>query len=129
VRNAGMEVDVAGIATSRRYVTAADNLGFSLHSVHIKAGVEADLWYKNHWEGNLMLDGEMEVTDRTTGDVHKLGPGGLYLVGPNDRHHVKALTDVHVISVFDPPLVGNEPRDEDGAFPPTGPIPPGPSAP
>jgi L-ectoine synthase len=126
VRDAGMEVEVAGIAISRRYVTAADELGFSLHSVHIKAGVEADLWYKNHWEGNLILDGDLEVTDRTSGDVHTLGSGGLYLVGPNDPHRVKALTDLHIISVFDPPLVGNESRDEDGSFPPTGPIPPGP---
>ena len=85
-----------------------------------------DLWYKNHWEGNLILDGTMNVTDYATGDVHELGPGSLYLVGPKDRHRVDPLTDMHIISVFDPPLTGKEARDEDGAFPPTGPIPPGP---
>ena len=127
VRAAGREVVVAdGLATSQRYVTAADNLGFSVHSVLLKAGVGGDLWYKNHWEANLILDGTMEVKDYATDEVHELGPGSLYLVGPKDRHNVNPLTDVHVISVFDPPLVGNEPRDEDGAFPPTGPIPPGP---
>ena len=128
VRAAGMEVVVGdGLATSQRYLTAADNLGFSFHSVLLTAGVGGDLWYKNHWEANLVLDGTLEVKDYATDEVHELGPGCLYLVGPKDRHNVNPLTDVHIISVFDPPLVGNEPRDEDGAFPPTGPIPPGPA--
>ena len=127
VRNAGMEVVIPGIATSRRYLTVADNLGFSLHSVHLEAGNGGDLWYKNHWEGNLVLDGTLEVTDHATGETHRLGPDALYLVGPKDRHHVKALDDVHIISVFDPPLTGKEVRDADGGYPPTGPIPPGPS--
>lgn len=129
VRDAGLEVSVNdGRAISQRYLTAADQLGFSHHSVKVKEGVETDLWYKNHWEGNLVLDGSLEVTDKTTDEAHLLGPGGLYLVGPNDPHHLKALTDVHAISVFDPPLTGHEDHDADGAYPPTGPLPPGPGA-
>ena len=127
VRAAGMEVVVAdGLATSQRYLTAADELGFSFHSVLLKEGVGGDIWYKNHWEGNLVLDGNMEVKDYATDEVHELGPGSLYLVGPKDRHHVNPLSDVHVLSIFDPPLTGTEQRDEDGSYPPTGPIPPGP---
>ena len=127
VRKAGMEVSInGGRVIAQRYLTAADQMGFSFSSVKVKEGVETDLWYKNHWEGNLVLDGSLEVTDKTTGDVHILGPGGLYLVGPDDPHHLKALTDVHAISVFDPPLTGNEDHDADGASPPTGPLPPGP---
>jgi L-ectoine synthase len=129
VRDAGMEKVVGdGIATSQRYITVADGLGFSLHSVLLRAGTETDCWYKNHWEGNVVLDGTFEVTDYASGDVHTLGPGGCYLVGPKDRHHVKAVTDVHVISVFDPPLTGEEDRDEDGSYPPTGDLPPGPKS-
>jgi L-ectoine synthase len=130
VRKAGLEVSVnGGRAVSQRYITAADQMGFSMHAVWVKAGVETDLWYKNHWEGNLVLDGQLEVTDKTTGDVHVIGPGGLYLVGPNDPHHLKALSDVHAISVFDPPLTGKEDHDADGAYPPTGVLPPGPPGP
>ena len=128
VRKAGRVVQTGGFATSERYLTIADGLGFSFHSVHIKKGGEGDLWYKHHWEGNLVLDGTFEATDRGTGKVHTLGPGALYVVGPQDRHHVKALTDVHVISVFDPPLTGTETHDADGAYPPTGPVPVGPSS-
>ncbi len=128
VRNAGMERTVAGgAAVSARYLTVDDKLGFSFSAVRLKAGGEADLWYKHHWEANLVLDGTLEVTDYATGEVHTIGPRGLYLVGPKDRHHVKALTDVHVVRVFDPPLTGKEVHDEDGSYPPTGSIPPGPA--
>lgn len=127
VRKAGMERTVAGgVAVAVRYLTVDDNLGFSMSAVRLKAGAEADLWYKHHWEANLVLDGTLEVTDCATGEVHTMGPGGLYLVGPGDRHHVKALTDVHAVSVFDPPLTGKEVHDEDGSYPPTGSIPAGP---
>ena len=91
-----------------------------------RAGTALDLWYKNHWEANLVLDGVLEVTDYASGDTHRLGPGGLYLVGPTDRHRIESVEDVHLISVFNPPLTGKETHDEDGAYPPTGPIPPGP---
>ena len=127
VRQVGMELTVAGgAAVSARYLTAADHLGFSFSAVRLQAGAEANLWYKHHWEANLVLEGMLEVTDAATSDVHQIGPGGLYVVGPTDRHHVKALTDVHAISVFNPPLTGEEVHDEEGSYPPTGPIPPGP---
>jgi len=126
VRKAGHVIQTGGFATSERYLTAADGLGFSFHSVRVKKGGEGELWYKHHWEGNLVLDGTFEVTDRATGKVHTLGPGALYVVGPKDRHHVRAITDVHVLSVFDPPLAGTETHDTDGAYPPTGPVPVGP---
>ena len=114
------------LASVQSYLTLADGLGFSLHSVHVKEGVESDVWYKNHWEANLLLEGDCQVTNLANGDVHRLGAGDLYLVGPDDRHHVQARTDVHILSVFDPPLAGDEPRDGDGSFPATGPIPAGP---
>ena len=126
IREAGMEVVIANLATSRRYVTAADNLGFSLHSVLLSAGTKGDCWYKNHWEGNVVLDGEVKITDYASGIAHSLGPGGMYLVGPKDRHQIQALSDAHIISVFDPPLSGTEERDEDGGYLPTGPVPRGP---
>ena len=125
---AGMLKTPTAGTRSARYLTAADGLGFSYNDNHIAARTERMLWYKNHWEGNLILDGTLEVTDRATGKVHSLGPGGLYVVGPKDRHHVKAVTDGHLISVFDPPLTGTETHDKDGAYPPTGPVPKGPAA-
>jgi quercetin dioxygenase-like cupin family protein len=126
LRKAGRVVSIDGSVTSQRYLTVADGLGFSLHSVLLRKGAERDCWYKHHWEGNLVIDGTVEVTDYATGKMHRLEAGGLYLVGPKDRHHIKALTDVHIISVFDPPLAGTERPDADGSYPPTGPVPRGP---
>ena len=130
VRNARQEVVLAGGAVvSTRYLTAADNLGFSLHGVRLRAGASLELWYKHHWEANLLLDGILDVTDHASGDTHRLGPGALYLVGPADRHRIEAVDGVHLLSVFNPPLTGAERHDADGAFPPTGPIPSGPVRP
>ena len=40
-----------GAAVSTRYVTAADNLGFSLHGVRLAAGASTELWYRHHLGG------------------------------------------------------------------------------
>jgi len=47
-------------------------------------------------------------------------------VGPRDRHRVRAHADTHLLSVFCPPLMGNEQHDEDGTLAPRGPVPSGP---
>ena len=54
-------------------------------------------------------------------------PGTLYVVGPDDRHVMRAATDMRVVSIFNPPIMGDEDHDADGSYPPTGPTPPGPS--
>ncbi len=56
-----------------------------------------------------------------------LGRGARYVVGPDDRHVMRAATDMRVVSIFDPPIMGDEDHDADGSYPPTGPTPRGPS--
>ena len=56
------------------------------------------------------------MTDLTTGQTWKLEPRMAYNVGPKDRHRLRAHTDIHLVSVFCPPLVGNEQHDQDGAL-------------
>ena len=92
------------------------------------AGLEATLWYKNHWEANLVMTGEGEVSDLTTGQSWPLKPGTLYVVGPPDRHLLRAIGDLHLIGVFSPALQGGEVHDADGALAPSGPVPPGPKS-
>ena len=98
-------------------LTKADGLGFGFSDVHFDAGAEAVLWYKHHWEANHIISGTGEVTDLTTGQTWKLEPSMAYSVGPEDRHRMRATTDIHLLSVFCPPLVGNEQHDKDGALP------------
>ena len=116
----------SGAVKSVRMLTVDDGLGFSFNSVSIKQGIQQDLWYKNHWEANLVMSGELEVTEKATGEKHTLTKGGVYCVGPDDQHHLDAKSDVHLLAIFNPPLKGDEVHDEDGAYPPTGPVPPGP---
>ncbi|MFO0995573.1 MAG: ectoine synthase [Alphaproteobacteria bacterium] len=127
MRKAGKEMIAAnGQARTIRMLTKADDIGFGFSDVHFAKGAEAILWYKHHWEANHIISGTGEVTDLTTGQTWKLEPSVSYNVGPKDRHRVRAHTDIHLVSVFCPPLVGNEQHDKDGALGPSGPIPPGP---
>jgi L-ectoine synthase len=115
-----------GQARTIRMLTAADDIGFGLSDVRFSANAEATLWYKHHWEANHILSGTGQVTDLTTGESWKLEPGMAYNVGPRDRHTVRAHSDLHLISIFNPPLRGDEQHDEEGTLPPSGPVPPGP---
>ena len=126
-RAAGKEKVVAnGGARSARLLTKVDGLGFSLADVSLAAGMEVTLWYKNHWEANFVLAGRGRSTDLTTGESWAMAPGTLHVVGPADRHDVEAHETLHVVSVFNPALQGDEMHDEDGALAPSGPVLPGP---
>ena len=127
LRDAGHEKVVAnGEARTIRMLTADDGMGFSLSDVRLEAGARATLWYKHHWEANLVVGGRGRVTDSDTGREWPLDYGTMYLVGPKDRHILEADEDLHVLSVFSPPLSGEEEHDADGALAPSGPVPPGP---
>lgn len=127
LKAAGLERVVAnGTASSMRFLTQEDGMGFTFCDVRLAAGRENVLWYKHHWEANYVLSGKGEVKDLTTGAVHPLEPGVMYIVGPKDRHSMKAITDLRLISVFNPPLRGDEQHDAEGTLAPSGPVPPGP---
>jgi L-ectoine synthase len=127
MREAGKEMIVAGgKARTIRMLTQGDDVGFGLSDVHFDVGAEAVLWYKHHWEANHILAGTAEVTDLASKKSWRLKPGMAYYVGPRDRHLVRAITDLHLLSIFSPPLKGDEQHDADGSLSPSGPIPPGP---
>jgi L-ectoine synthase len=129
MRQAGLELVAAnGQARTIRLLTQSDEVGFTFSDVHLSAGAETTLWYKHHWEANHILAGAGEVTDLATGQTWTLEPGVAYNVGPRDRHKLRAHSDLHLVSVFSPPLKGDEQHDQDGTLPPSGPVPPGPGA-
>ena len=127
LRAEGREMTVAnGSARTLRALTREDELGFSLSDVHFAAGASADLWYKHHWEANYIVSGEGMVIDRLNDQSWDLTPGVLYNVGPKDPHRISASTDLHLVSVFCPPIRGDEQHDADGTLAASGTIPPGP---
>jgi L-ectoine synthase len=126
LRADGREKVVAGgSARSIRALLQEDQLGFTLCDVRMAAGNRNDLWYKHHWEANYILAGRGLVSNLNTGESWPLESGTMYMVGPDDRHSMEAVSDLHLISIFNPPLQGDEQHDEEGTLPPSGPLPPG----
>jgi L-ectoine synthase len=114
-----------GGADTARLLLAADGLGFSVSVVTAPVGGPHRLFYKHHWEASYMLEGRALLEDEDTGKSWELGPGDMYIVGPNDRHLVTDLTPCRALGVFNPPVIGHENHDETGTYPPGGPVPPG----
>ena len=73
--------------------------------------------YRNHLEANLVIEGEGELTDEGSGQVHRLAPGTLYALDKHDRHTLVAATAMRIVCVFSPALVGPETHDENGSYP------------
>lgn len=101
---------------SARFITAQDNLGFSFNENHVSQAITIDVWLKNHWEANYIRSGTIQVTDLHSNKTWHLTPGSVYVVGPNDRHRLHLSPQECHISVFHPPLTGDERFDEDGSY-------------
>ncbi len=102
---------------SRRFVMKKDNVGFSLNDTIIKAGTESYFWYKNHIEAVYCIEGEGEVETIDNGKVYPLKPGTMYLLNGHEKHYLRAKTQMRMVCVFNPALVGTETHDEDGVYP------------
>lgn len=102
---------------SRRFIMKKDNVGFSMNDTIIKAGTESYFWYKNHIEAVYCIEGEGEVETVEDGKVYPLKAGTMYLLDKNDKHYLRAKTQMRMVCVFNPPLVGTETHDEDGVYP------------
>ena len=59
---------------SRRYTLRADGMGHSMHETYIKPGQHLHMWYKNHKETVLCVDGEGQIEDLTEGGTWELSP-------------------------------------------------------
>ncbi|NLD75146.1 MAG: ectoine synthase [Acidimicrobiales bacterium] len=115
---AGTDRDtVAETWRSRRFLLAGDGMGFSLHETTIGAGTETRMWYKNHVEAVYCVAGTGEIEDLATGEVHPIADGTMYALDAHDRHVLRATEELRLICVFNPPCVGGETHDEDGAYP------------
>jgi L-ectoine synthase len=103
---------------SRRFLLKDDGMGFSLHETTIFAGTETPIWYKHHLEAVYCVGGAGEIEDLETGIIHPIRDGTMYALNRNDRHKLRAISDLRLVCVFNPPISGREVHDEDGAYPP-----------
>ena len=102
---------------SKRIVLGGDLVGFSFHETTIKAGTVNEFHYANHVEAVWLVEGEGTLLDRETGEKYPLSPGSMYLLNGHERHTVTADTQMRMLCVFNPPVVGNETHDENGVYP------------
>jgi L-ectoine synthase len=105
---------------SVRLVLADDGIGFSFHVTTMFAGTETIMEYKNHVECVYCTDGVGELEVLATGERHEIEPGFLYALDKHDRHVVRPKTDITIVCVFSPALVGKEIHAGDGSYPAAG---------
>ena len=97
------EVSVShGAAKAYRYLTQADECGFTISTPRSPAGDGIVLHYKNHVEANYVIEGEGTAEDLTTGEKWDLAPGSMYFVGPKDRHQVNTHTGFYLSQRLQP---------------------------
>lgn len=102
---------------SRRMVLAGEGVGFSFHDTVIYAGTTSTFHYQNHIEAVYCVQGEGTLTNEETGDEYPLRDGTMYLLDGNEKHTVRATTELRMACVFNPPVTGREVHDENGVYP------------
>lgn len=110
------EVD-SGDWVSRRLVLRKDGLGHSVHETIFRAGQSRRMQYRNHMETVYCIEGEGEIESIATGETHAIRPGTVYALNEHDEHILRAFSDLRLVCVFTPALVGPEKHDENHSYP------------
>jgi len=105
-----------GTWNSVRMLLKDDNMGFSFHITTIYADTETPIWYQNHLESVYCMSGEGEIETIDDGKVYPIKPGTLYILDKNDQHLLRGFSEMTLACVFNPPLIGNEVHNKDGAY-------------
>lgn len=107
-----------GNGLSYRLLVEADQMGFTVCHTVVAAGTKSRLEYRRHLEACYCIagSGSVESADGSVGIP--LTPGVLYALDDHDAHFLIASPDedLELISVFNPPLRGDERHslDSDG---------------
>lgn len=115
----GRRVDSQGWH-SVRLLLKNDQMGFSFHITTIHEGAELHLHYQNHLESVYCMsgEGEVELVDDGVedGKVYPVTAGTIYILDKNDKHILRARTEMKMACVFNPPLHGKEVHNAEGAY-------------
>ncbi|EMR12592.1 L-ectoine synthase [Methylophaga lonarensis MPL] len=101
---------------STRMLLKEDNMGYSFHITTIFAGADFRMHYQNHLESVYCISGEGEIESLEDGKIYPITPGTLYNLDQHDRHILRAFKELELACVFNPPLIGNEVHNKDGAY-------------
>ncbi len=101
---------------STRLLLKTDNMGFSFHITTIYEGANFQMHYKNHLESVYCISGEGEVETVADGRTYPISPGTIYILNNNDKHILRAFSEMKMACVFNPPLTGKEVHNNEGAY-------------
>lgn len=98
-----------GNGLSRRFLVAADGMGYTVTDTIVRAGTKSRIEYRNHLEACYCIEGSGEVVD-ADGTSHPIVPGTLYALDQHDPHDLVASSqeDLRLVCVFSPALRGDE---------------------
>lgn len=91
-------------------------MGFSFHITTIYEGANFQMHYKNHLESVYCISGEGEVETVDDGKKYPISPGTIYILNNNDKHILRAFSEMKMACVFNPPLTGKEVHNKEGAY-------------
>jgi len=103
--------------TSRRLLLKSDGMGFSLHDTILYAGTTTEMEYQNHLESVYCIEGKGRLKDLSNDREYPIEPGTMYALSGNERHILIADEQLRMVCVFNPPIVGPETHDQNGAYP------------
>lgn len=101
---------------SNRLLLKSDGAGFSFHITRIFKDAVLHMHYQNHIESVYCISGFGEIKDVASGAVHPIEPGTLYILDKHDKHILRAFEEMEMACVFNPPLMGREVHNADGAY-------------
>lgn len=101
---------------SVRLVIEKDKMGFGVCKTYIPKGGPHHWHYPEHLEACYCLRGSGILRSLEDGTEHLITPDVTYLLDNHDDHTFEALEDTVLISIFNPPLVGDEYHDENGQY-------------
>jgi L-ectoine synthase len=107
---------VSPSSESTRLLLAEDGMGFSLNVTVLKPGVEVRMRYQHHLEAVYCVAGRGGIENKATGEVHPIQAGTIYALDQHDAHVLRSETELELICVFNPALVGTETKDESGGY-------------
>ncbi|EBA17657.1 L-ectoine synthase [Roseobacter sp. SK209-2-6] len=107
-----------GNGTSHRMLVEEDGMGFTLCHTIVHAGTTTRLQYQDHLEACYCIAGSGWV-EEVNGAHHPIEIGTLYALDQHDDHILTAAADADLVlvSVFNPPLTGQETHSPDAEGP------------
>lgn len=101
---------------SNRLLLKSDGAGFSFHITRIFKDAVLHMHYQNHIESVYCISGFGEIKDVVSGVIHPIESGTLYILDKHDKHILRAFEEMEMACVFNPPLMGREVHNTEGAY-------------